>query len=136
MPLLIPTLGENRLLEIMLGKSAQENFTLRLFVNDVTPADADVTGTHTEMSTHGYAAKTLITTSWTVAQAGGVAEATYAEQVWTFSAAAAVTVYGYDIVGATSAILLWEERFAVPRVIQNSGDQIKITPKKTYEKKV
>ncbi|MGH8562706.1 MAG: hypothetical protein ACREXW_00945 [Gammaproteobacteria bacterium] len=134
MPLLVPTLGENRLLENALGKNASEDVILKLFVNNITPADGDTPSTFTEMSTHGYAAKTLTKTSWTVAQSGGVAEGTYAEQVWTFSAAAAVTVYGYYMVGASSSILVWEEKFASGKVIQNSGDQIKITPKITLSK--
>lgn len=134
MPLLVPTVGENRLCEIMLGKSAQENFTLKLNVNNITPADGDTAGTYTEMSTHGYAAKTLVMANWTVAQSGGVGEGVYAEQTWTFSAAAAVTVYGYFVIGATSGILLYAEKFATGKVIQNSGDIIKITPKITLSK--
>lgn len=136
MTLLVPTLGENRLCENALGKNTPEDVILKLFVNNVTLADGDTPSTFTEMSTHGYAAKTLTRTSWTVAQSSGVGEGVYAEQVWTFSAAAPVTVYGYYVVGATSNILLWEEKFNTGRLVQNSGDQIKITPKFTLEKKV
>jgi hypothetical protein len=64
-------------------------------------------------------------------QNGGVAEATYSEQTWTFSSGTAVTVYGYYVVGATSNTLLFAERFSSPKIVQYAGDTIKITVKIT-----
>lgn len=134
MTLLVPTVGENKLNEFMLGKATPGDQTLKLFVSDTTPADGDTAGTYTEMSTHGYAAKTLTKASWAVAQNGGVAEGSYAQQTWNFTAAAAVTAYGYYVIDSTSGVLLWAERFATPKVVEFDGDQIKLTPKITLSK--
>lgn len=134
MTLLVPTVGEDKLLAFTLGVSTPGNQTLKLFVNDITPADADTAATFTEMSTLGYAAKTLTKTSWVVAQASGVAQATYAEQSWTFTAGTLVTVYGYFIVDSTTGVLLWAERFAEGKDVMNAGDMIRITPKFTLSK--
>jgi len=134
MPLLIPSASENKLLEFMLGFATPGGQMLKLYVNDVTPADADVAATYTEMTTHGYAAKTLLKSEWAVAQNGGVAEGSQAAQTWTFTAAAAVTVYGYFITDTTTGLLLWAERFTNGKVIQNAGDQIIVTPKITLSR--
>lgn len=134
MALLVPTVGEDKLLEFALGKSTPGDQTLKLYVNNYTPVDGSVAGSFTEMSTHGYAAKTLTKASWTVAQAGGVATGTYAAQTWTFTAAAVVTVYGYYIVDSTTGILLWAELFNSGKAIQYAGDQIVITPTITLSK--
>lgn len=134
--LLVPTVGENKLLEFLLGMAAPTNQELRLYVNDKTPADGDVAGDYTQMSTLGYAAKTLTMASWVVAQNGGVAEGVYAQQTWTFTAGTPVPVYGYYVVDSGTGTLLWAERFVASKTVQNDGDQIKITPKFTFEKKV
>lgn len=134
MALFIPSVGEDQLLKQMLGVSVPGNQTLKLYVNNVTIADASVAADFTEMTTLGYTAKTLTKTSWTVAQSGGVAEGLYAQQTWTFSAGTAVTVYGYTIVDSTSGVLLWAEAFATPKVVQFAGDQIQITPRFTLSK--
>jgi hypothetical protein len=134
MTLLIPAVGENKLLEFQLGFSTPGNQKLKLYVNDITPGDGDTAGTYTEMATHGYAEKVLTKGSWAIAQNGGVAEGVYADQTWTFTAAAVVLVYGYFITDTTSGVLLWAERFAAAKPIQFNGDQIIITPKFTLSK--
>ncbi len=128
MAIFIPSAGENKLVEFALGYSTPGNQLLKLYTNNVTPADTDTAATYTEMATLGYAAKTLTKTSWSVAQSGGVATATYAAQTWTFTAGAAVTVYGYFVVDATSGVILWSEPFTSGKIIQYTGDQIIITP--------
>ena len=133
MGLLSPDVGEVKLLSIALGKDIQENQTLKLFSNDKTPAEGDVAGDYTEASGSGYAAKTLTKTSWSVANVGGVTTGEYAEQEFTFSGALG-NVYGYYIVGATSAVLLWAERFTgAPFDVKGATTPIKITPKITLE---
>lgn len=134
MPLVIPTASENQMLETLLGIDAAEDLTLKLYVNNITPGDSDVAGTYTEMSTLGYSAKTLAKASWSVAQAGGKAEGSYAQQSWTFTAGTAVTVYGYYLVRATTGDLWYAERFSVPLTVQNLGDTIRVTPKFTFSK--
>jgi hypothetical protein len=131
--LLIPDVGEVQVLTMALKKATVEAQTLKLYVNDKTPAEGDTAANYTEMSTHGYAAKTLNRADWTVSSAGGITTASQPQQVWTFTAAGAVTVYGYFIIEATSGIILWAERFTTPQVIQYDGDQVKVTPKFTGE---
>jgi len=135
MALILPTVGENKALEFMLGKSAPGDQTLKLYVGDTPIVDATVAGDFTEMSTMGYAAKTLTKASWSsAAQTGGVAQCTYAEQTWTFTGGTLVSVYGYFVVDSTTGILLWAERFTTSKDIVNNGDIIKITPKITLSK--
>lgn len=136
MPLIIPTASEATLLGFTVGATVPGNQTLKLFVNNVTETnDALIASNFTEMSTHGYAAKTLTKTSWTITpNAGAAASAAYAAQTWTFTAATAVTVYGYYVIDATSGLLLWFEEFTTPKVVENTGDQIIITPAITLSK--
>lgn len=133
MTLILPTNSEKTMLEFSLGVLVPGNQKLKLYVNDYTPVDGSLAANFTEMSTHGYAEKALTKTSWVVTAggAGSPAEGAYAVQTWTFTAAALVTVYGYFITDTTTGLLLWAERFASPKPIENTGDQIIITPKIT-----
>lgn len=130
MALIVPTAAEKTMLDFTLGVTVPGNQTLKLFVNNVTPDDTFVVANLTEMSTLGYAAKVLTKTSWvTVAgSTGQPATSTYAQQTWTFTAGTPVTVYGYFVIDVTSTLLLWVELFSSPKVVQNTGDQIIITP--------
>lgn len=129
MALILPAASENNFLNFALGVTVPGNQLLKLYVNNVvTTDDTLLAAGFTEMSTLGYAAKTLTKTSWVVAQSAAVGSGTYAQQTWTFTAGTAVTVYGYYVVDATSGLLLWFEAFAAAKVIQNTGDQIIVTP--------
>jgi len=133
MALLAPNVGEVQLLSVALNKAAVENQKLKLYTNDKSPAEGDVAGDYTEAAGSGYAEKAIAGANWTVANAGGVTTAEYAEQEFTFSGALG-NVYGYFIVGATSGILLWAERFAgAPFDVKGATTPIKITPKITLE---
>jgi hypothetical protein len=131
MTLRIPNVGEGKMLEHVLNKTAPENLVLRLFQNDVTPADTDVAGTYTEATFTGYSAITLTGSGWTVTT-GAPSEAVYAQQSFTSTAGSQnQTVYGYYVTQATSGVLMWSERFGTSYTIQNNGDTIKVTPKFT-----
>ena len=127
MALNVPDVGENKALEHLTNKTAPENLILRLFKNNITPADSDTAATYTESTFPGYAAITLTGASWGAAAAGVI---TYgAQQTFTCSGVAVESVYGYYITQATSGVLMWSERDAsAPFVIANSGDAVKITP--------
>ena len=115
---LVPNAGEALALDRFL-KTADE--TLKLFVNDYTPVEGSVAGDFTEMSTQGYAAKTLTAASWTT----GI----YAQQTWTFDGTGGSTiVYGYFVIDAGTGTIMFAERFGTPPTIVNNGDQIKVTP--------
>jgi len=135
MTLVVPNASEVSLVEFMLGKSTPNNQELRLFVNNKTPGDTDVAADYTQMSTQGYAAKTLTKGSWTVASSSNVGTATYAAQTWNFNGSGgATTVYGYYVVDSVSGLLLWAEAFNSPKLVQYSGDQITVTPTFTGSK--
>jgi hypothetical protein len=70
----------------------------------------------------------------TAGSAGQPATAAYAQQTWTFTAGSAVTVYGYFITDTTTGLLLWAEAFTAAKVVQNTGDQIIITPQITFSR--
>lgn len=106
------------------------NHTLKLFTNDVTPADTDVAGTYTEATGGGYAALPLTNGSWTVTVGNDPSDAVYAQQTFTFTGALTTnpTVYGYFVVDADGT-LVWAERLTAAFTPANNGDNIKITPK-------
>lgn len=127
MTLVVPDVGEVQLLDDLLKDNGNENFTLKLFKNDVTPAESDTASTYTEADFSGYSAKTLTRSSWGAAStAAGVTSSTYAQQSW--SPTSSQTVYGYFVVGATSTVLQLAERFAASRAL-NNGDTLNLTPK-------
>ncbi len=136
MALVTPSASEKTLQDFMLGVTVPGNQKLKLFVNNVTPDDTFVAANLTEMSTLGYAEKTLTKTSWvvTAGASGQPATATYAVQTWTFTAGTAVTVYGYYYTDTTTGLLLMAELFSSAKVVQNTGDQIIITPTITFSK--
>lgn len=128
MALKVPTVGEAALLKDLLGITAPGPLTIKLYVDDKTPGDGDTAAGFTEMSTHGYSAKTITPGDWTVADDAGVAVATAVEQVWSFTAAAPVTVFGYYVVDA-AGVLRWAERLNSNFIVEFAGDTAKITPK-------
>jgi hypothetical protein len=127
MAMLIPNEGEIQLLTDLLG--AGENWTLKLFQNNITPAETDTALTYTEASFTGYSAKTLTRTlsgtTWsTPAGTGTTLEAQDAKSVYgaaaqSWTGTSAQTIYGYYIVGATSGKLICAERFASPLSVVN-----------------
>ena len=130
--LLVPNIGEDLALKAFLNHTAGQNGVLRLYTNNITPAETDTAGTYTEASGNGYSALTLTGSSWTITQ-GAPTEAAYAEQTFTFTGALG-NVYGYFVTQTTSGSLMYAERFTgAPFNIQNNGDQIKITPKITAD---
>jgi len=143
--LFVPNEGAERLLlEILAGGTARENWTLRLYKNNKTPAESDTMASYTEADFTNYVSKTLTRTinngvTWNTitvnAPTGGwapsgntnVAESTYQAQSWTCGSSGN-TVYGYVIEGATSAKCIGAELFAVARVLANS-DVLNLTPR-------
>jgi hypothetical protein len=113
------------------------DLTLKLYVNDISPAAADTSVSYTEMSTNAYVAKTLVQENWTTTSVtdpdgGDMAEAVYAQQEWTFDdTGGANTIYGYFIVDEDGDVM-WAQRFDTPRVVGEIGDLLRLTPKKTY----
>jgi len=131
---IVPNAGEELALKNFLNHTAPQDQVLKLFVNDKTPAEGDTAGSYTEMSTQGYASKSLAGGSWSITP-GAPSSAAYAQQTWTFDGTGGATnVYGYFVVQAVSGILMFAERFTgAPFAVANNGDQIKVTPTVTGE---
>lgn len=130
MALVIPDVGEVELLDKMLkdALSSDEDYTLKLYKTDVTPAESDTAGSYTVADFTNYVNKTLTRAGWAGAStAGGTTSSSYAQQSWTCGASGN-TIYGYYVIGATSTVLLWAEKFATARVLA-SGDTLNLTPK-------
>lgn len=127
MALNVPDVGENIALEALVNKTAPQNLVLRLYKNNITPADSDTAGTYTEAVFTGYAGITLTGASWGAASAGTI---TYgSQQTFTCGAAATDDIYGYYCTQLSSGILVYSERDAsAPFAVRNNGDAIKITP--------
>lgn len=131
MALNVPNGAEEIMLKAILNNAAQsENMVLQLYSSNTTPADTDVIGTYTLVSSNfDNTTYTLTGTSWTIANGS----ASYAQQTFTATGAAG-NVYGYVVKRASGGELMWSEKFSDgPYNIQNVGDQIKITPAITLD---
>lgn len=129
MTLLVPNVGEGRMLKAIVNHTAPENLVLRLFQSNTTPAETDTEVTYTQATFTGYSPLTLTGSSWTITE-GAPSYAQYAQQTFTSSAGSQnQSIYGYYLVQTTSTILMWAERFTDgPYTIVNNGDAIKVTP--------
>ena len=134
MTLLVPNNGEGDALAYIVNKSAPENVVLRLYQNNITPAETDVTATYTEATWTGYASIALTGANWIVTE-GAPSDASYAQQIFTSTAGSqSQNNYGYYLTRLTSGRIAWAERFTDgPYNIVNNGDQIKVTPKITLD---
>lgn len=133
MTLLVPNVGEADMLRAVVGHTAMGNLTLRLYQNNITPAETDGDATYTEATFTGYSAAALTGASWTVTE-GAPSDASYAQQTFTSSAdQASQSIYGYYLTRGVSE-LVWAERFTDgPYAIANNGDNINVTPKLTLD---
>lgn len=138
MPLVTPNQGELELLDKMLRDAlvTNEDYVLKLYKNDYTPDDSSVEASFVEADFTNYVAVTLTRANWNpaVTNANGKAETSYGTSPisWTCGATGN-TIYGYYVIGATSGVVLWAERFSVPRVMSN-GNVLNLTPKFTLDK--
>ena len=126
MSLLVPDVGEQKILEKALNAVAADDVKIHLYSSDVTPGEDDTVASYTLIT--DPAAITLTGTNWTVNTVTGVTTAEHAQQTFTFAGAA--TVYGYVVTDNGGTNLLWSERFTDgPYTIPAGGGSIKITPK-------
>jgi len=131
MALVLLDLGADEMLKIIFNDdraTAGDDFVLRLFANNVTPAQTGIT--YTEADGGGYAAITLTNGSWTVTTGNDPSDAVYAQQTFTFTGPLTTntTVYGYYVTDE-DGVILWAERFSTSFTPADNGDNIKITPK-------
>ena len=128
MALIIPNEGEKRLLDLLTAD--RSNWSVRLFQNDVTPADTDTVATYTEATFSGYSAQSCPAFAASVTNAAGKAEATASSAVaFTHSGGAtANTLYGYYVVRTGDSVLLFAERFSDgSRTLSSAGQEVRLT---------
>ena len=130
MALVVPNASEKTALELILNQA----LSLRLYSNNVTPANTDVLATYTVVAGGGYANVDLTYANWTVT-AGSPTEALYASHLsFTFTGATTApgTIYGYYIVDA-GGLLVCAERFPAANVpwTPTAGALIRIRPRIT-----
>lgn len=129
MALNVPDVGEAIALEAFVNKTAPQDQVLKLFKNNITPADGDTAATYTESTFTGYASVALTGASWNNVVAGSGQIVNGTQRSFTCSGASAENVYGYFLVQSASGILMWSERDAsAPFAIANSGDKVQMTP--------
>jgi len=130
--LLVPNAAEDVMLQNILNKTAPQDGRLKLYTNNITPAETDTEASYTEAAGFGYADILFSPASWTITP-GAPTSAAYPQQTYTFTGALG-NVYGYYVVQTTSGKILFAERFSTgPFNIVNNGDQIKVTPQFTGE---
>lgn len=118
----------------MLQEITGDLLTLRLFSNDVTPADTDIRATYTEVTGGGYTAQSLASGSWTTNITANPAIITYTDFVnFIFTGATtAPNVYGYFITSNLSGEIVLAQRFT-STVIPIANSYIKIKPRLTLD---
>lgn len=126
MALLVPNNGEGDALDGFTGKTALSTLVLRLFSNNITPAETDVAATYTEYAAPGYGSITLTAANWVTTE-GAPSNTTYAQQTFTMSGAG--DAYGYYMTRNTGGRIALAERFSgAPFSIPSGGGTIKVTP--------
>jgi len=111
-------LGIDYKAQVVLGKTARVEFTVRLYTNVHTPGVTDTAGSYTECTLVGYAAVATVPANWAGSTSGGLA--TYVQTTLTFTFApyaGGVTIQGYYVtipgpIGVLAALL--SVPYAVP----------------------
>ena len=113
---------------------AQESLVLRLFQNNVTPAETDVAANYTEANFDGYAAVPLTPASWVITE-GAPSSADYAQQSFVAGAgiAALQNIYGGYLTRQTSGRLFAAKDFSAARPVENQNDAVRVTPQLTQD---
>lgn len=122
--------GETVMLNAFTAKTPGQVLRLRLFKNDVTPAETDTEATYTQATFTGYPAGGIsLPAASATTVAGEPSQTTFPPQRFTATVdQSAQTIYGYYYVQTSSGLAVAAERFATPYVIQRAGDALDITP--------
>ena len=132
MTLVVPNVSEVIILEYILNKKVPVELDIKLYVNDIIPAETDTVSTYVEASGSGYTTKQLVSGSWSISP-GNPSSSEHPQVTWVFTGALG-NVYGYYIVRRSDGDLMWAERFTNgPYDVQISGDEVRVTPRLTLE---
>lgn len=123
MPLVVVNEGELSLLAWMLKLEEFESGMqqLSLYQNDVTPDKNTVLTDLVEADFDGYAPIDLARGTWTSpVTVGGKAKTFYgaSAQQWEVTGPTGNTIYGYYVHDVPNGVLLWAQRFASPKPLQ------------------
>lgn len=107
MTLIVPNVAE----VLAVNQFLDTDLTMKLYSNDVTPAEANTLATYNEVAGGGYVAKTLYNGTWVITP-GNPTIAVYPVQDFLFTGPTDTpsTCYGYFVVDS-DGILRWAERF-------------------------
>ena len=134
MGLVVPDEGEIELLRKMLIDLADtETYSLRLYKNNYLPSSTTTSTDFTEANFDGYAAITFNRTDWSTPTIDlyGEASCTAAQKSWTCGSHGN-TIFGYYVLGSTSGKVLWAEKFASSRIL-NNNDVLHVGPNFTLK---
>ena len=130
MAIKLADVGGELLLNVLFGTTAKPTtFTVQLFTDANSPADADVYNTQTIAAGGGYVDKTLANDATVALAADNIPEAAWLARVWTFTGPLTgnPSITGYQVLSGTT--LLFEETLANAFTPANNGDQLTITTK-------
>lgn len=130
MALIVPDEGEIELLTKLLKNTTDtEDYLLRLYKNNYVPSGTTTLTDFTEADFTNYAEKTIARSDWSTPTTGvtNKAESQVSIQAWTCGTVGN-TIYGYYVIGSVSGKVLWAEKFASTRVLEDS-DILNLTPK-------
>lgn len=129
MALVVPNLGERRILEYIVGKTSPGTFKLRLYTNSVDLSDESfLTSNFTEATDASYDEASLTAGNWTATTNGsGVTTLSYGTGI-TFTFGAGADVQGYYVVNSTGETLWAEEFPGAPFSLPSGGGEIVIRP--------
>lgn len=132
MALVFANQGDVIALKALLNHTAGQDCYLKLFTNNVTPAQTDTEASYTEATGGGYTHKAITGSSWGFTEGAtgtSVGTASYSTQTWTFTGylTSSATVYGYYLVQQASGKLLYAEATASPYQPVNNGDTFSVT---------
>ena len=137
MAMMVPHEGQLQLATDLLAGGTLENWTLRLYKSNTTPAETDTVATYTTSTFTGYVDKTLTRSisagTWQTPSltgsvlASGCGKSTYGAAAQSWSATSVETVVGYLVFGATSGKLIQAEKFAASITTANPST-VTLTP--------
>ena len=128
MALVVPDLGEIRLLNYIVNKVSPTNLVLHLYANSLTlSTETFSTGSFTEATATGYSSVTLTGAGWNASTVGGISSALYDNGI-TFSFSVGQDIQGYYVTD-TSINILWAEEFpGAPFQLPVGGGDIAVRP--------
>ena len=134
MALLVANEAEQRMIQMITNSSTaqNQNLSLKLYKNNLTPASTDVLADFTEATFTGYSAVTLTSGSWTITPGAPTSAQQSSATTFSCSGTTSELVYGYYLNQTAGTCLMWAERFSDgPYTIANSGDKIILTAQLT-----